>query len=250
MGIAVGALQFLMEEGAVRPWAGEVLTLGRQLTAVTADAFLDLARELGYSPPPQIHSVERHVVLSDRELFEGLGFGRLCALDASAYEKPEIVHDLNDTNISADLVGRFDLVFDGGTLEHVFNVASALRNVCRLTKRGGRIVHVSPLSNCVDHGFYSFSPTLFLDFYAANNWLVRRLAIARFDRDPVGDRWEVEEYRSSDFAQLGALPPGTYFLLTCAESQGNSTFDAVPQQSYYGQVWSDRKNRLPSESAR
>jgi SAM-dependent methyltransferase len=228
-----------MEEGGLRPWSGQVLTLGRQLTAVAADAFVPLARELGYVPRSWKNPGDRHGVLSDLELFEGLGFDRLLALDANAYEKPDVVHDLNHAEIPLDLAGQFDLVFDGGTLEHVFDVANALRTVCRFTKSGGRVVHVSPLSNCVDHGFYSFSPTLFVDFYTANNWIIRRLAVARFDRDPAGDPWEMRDYRPQDFAQLGALPAGTYFLLTCVESRSDSTFEVVPQQSYYGQVWDD-----------
>jgi SAM-dependent methyltransferase len=131
------------------------------------------------------------------------------------------------------------LVFDGGTLEHVFDVANALRTVCRFTKPGGRVVHLSPLSNCVDHGFYSFSPIFFTDFYAANNWIIRRLAIARFERDPATDPWEIRDYRPDDFLRLGALPEGTYFLLTCVESKSDSTYEVVPQQSYYTKVWGE-----------
>ncbi len=243
MGIAVGVLQFLMEEGVLRPWSGQVLTLGRQATAVDENSFVALADKLSYVARPLRVADERHGAISDQELFAGLGFDRLLALDANAYERPDVVCDLNKSEIPPQLIGRFDLVFDGGTLEHVFDVAQALRTVCRFTKPGGRVVHVSPLSNCVDHGFYSFSPTLFVDFYAANNWIIRRLAVARFDRDPVHDRWEIQDYRPRDFDQLGALSPGTYFLLTCVESKSDSTFEVVPQQSYYRQIWDDRLSK-------
>ena len=192
-----------------------------------------------YVPRPWKGTSPPNGVLSDRELFQRLGFDDLLALDANAYEEPDVVHDLNRADIAPALAGQFDLVFDGGTLEHVFDVANALRIICRFTKPGGRVVHVSPLSNCVDHGFYCFSPTLFVDFYSANNWIIRRLAVARFDRDPVSDAWEIQEYRPGKFAQLGALPPGTYFLLTCVESKSDSTFAVIPQQSHYSQVWKD-----------
>lgn len=239
MGIAVGALQFLMEEGAARPWSGEVLTLGRQLTAVTRRACARVARESGLPTHTRKTVCDDDDILSDVELFEELGFSRLLALDANPYEKPDIVHDLNHAEIPQDLIGRFDLVFDGGTLEHVFDVANALRTVCRFTKPGGRVVHLNPLSNCVDHGFYSFSPILFADFYAANNWVIRRLAIARFECDPATDPWEIRDYRPDEFSRLGALPSGTHFLLTCVESKSDSTYEVVPQQSYYAQVWTE-----------
>ena len=242
MGIAIGALRFLMEEGVARPWSGQVLTLGRQLTAVTAGASTRLAREAGFAARPWGDARDDNDNLSDVQLFAGLGFDRLLALDANLYEKPDIVHDLNRAEIPENLSGRFDLVFDGGTLEHVFDVASALRAVCRFTKPGGRVVHLSPLSNCVDHGFYSFSPILFRDFYAANNWIIRRLATARFEHEPASDPWEIRDYQPDDFARLGALATGTYFLLTCVESKMNSTCEAVPQQSYYTQVWDDALN--------
>ena len=131
----------------------------------------------------------------------------------------------------------FDLIFDGGTLEHVFDVRTALRTICSMAKVGGRVVHVSPLSNCVDHGFYCFSPTLFADFYSANSWLIRRLATARFDLDPATDPWEIKDYNPDDFSRLGALEPGIYFTLACVESGANSTVDAIPQQSYYRKMW-------------
>ena len=166
--------------------------------------------------------------LTDRQLFGSLWFDRISALDADAYENPDVIFDLNRQAVPDELLHRFELAFDGGTLEHVFDIAAALRNICRMVKTGGRIVHISPMSNCVDHGFYSFSPTLFADFYLANQWLVHRLAIARFVRDPSSEPWEIRDHRDFDFTQLGALSPGTYFLLACVQSTTDSTCDAVP----------------------
>lgn len=236
MGIALGALRVLMEEGLVRPWSGQVLTLGRQQTSVTPADFRVIADELGLSltrPLPRDSSA----YLSDRQLFTGLGFDDVVALDARDHEGSDILHDLNSDEVPAGCGARFDLVLDGGTMEHVFDVASALRTICRMTRPGGRVVHISPLSNCVDHGFYSFSPTLFADFYAANNWLVRRLAIARFDRDPSADQWSIRSYNPSEFCSLGALEPGTYFVLACVQSTQESTSDTVPTQAHYRKTW-------------
>lgn len=238
MGIAVGALDFLMAEGAARPWSGRVLTLGRQDTSVSGSDLCRVAVQLGVPLSPLVHRfADQPEALTDRQLFQALGFSSLSALDASLYEGADIAHDLNVREIPQGCERAFDLVFDGGTLEHVFDIPAALSVVAGMTRAGGRVIHLSPLSNCVDHGFYSFSPTLFADFYSVNGWLIRRIAVARFDDDPSKDPWTITDYQPEDFCRLGILDAGTYFLLTCVQSTLNSTGTVVPQQSYYRTAW-------------
>lgn len=62
----------------------------------------------------------------------------------------------------------------GHRLEHVFHLANALSSVVRMAKTGGRIIHISPMSNCADHGFYSFSPALFVDYYSINRLAIQK----------------------------------------------------------------------------
>jgi hypothetical protein len=84
-------------------------------------------------------------------------------LDINASRGFEIVADLN-APLPAELIGRYDLVYDGGTMEHCFNVGQVMRNILALAKVGGHIVHVNPL-NYYNHGFFSFNPTFYHDFY-------------------------------------------------------------------------------------
>lgn len=237
MGIALGALRFLMQEGAIRPWSGELLTLGRQDTSVTPADFHAVAHEVGFSIARSRMPADSTACLSDRQLFAGLGFDNVLALDANAHEGADILHDLNSAEVPIACSARFDLVLDGGTMEHVFDVAAVLRTICRMTRPGGRVVHISPLSNCADHGFYSFSPTLFADFYSTNNWLIRRLSVARFQRNPSSEPWAVLDYSPEQYGEMGALEPGTYYVLACVQSTHDSTFSAVPQQLYYRNLW-------------
>ncbi|MDY0882650.1 hypothetical protein ACFPL7_06800 [Dongia soli] len=94
-------------------------------------------------------------------------------LDIVATRGSEIVVDLNE-QIPSELVGQYEIVFDGGTMEHCFNVPQVLKNILAMTKVGGYIVHVNPL-NMFNHGFYSFSPTFYHDFYSQGG---HRLAAA------------------------------------------------------------------------
>lgn len=71
-----------------------------------------------------------------------------------------------DMNIDIDWTEpKFDVVLDPGTLEHCFNVAQAFWNVRKLCNPGGHIIHSNPV-NMVNHGFWNFSPTAYLDFYS------------------------------------------------------------------------------------
>jgi SAM-dependent methyltransferase len=205
---------------------------GAQLSAAAAEFGYPM-RPAGPAALSSKPSAAAKQCVSDVWAFTALGFDTVSVLDANDYENPTFLHDLNSPRFPKALANAFDLVLDAGTLEHVFDVPTALRTLCQMTRPGGRIVHISPVSNCVDHGFYSFSPTLFADFYAANAFEILRLVIARFDKDPAGEEWQVEDYDPSVWGTIGAVESGSCFLVACVKRYLDSTWDKVPQQSYY-----------------
>lgn len=77
--------------------------------------------------------------------------------------------DLNDP---VDLQRQFHVVLNLGTVEHVFNVAQAFKTIHDHTLPGGLMVHGMPFAGLVDHGFYSFNPTFYLDLAAINGYEV------------------------------------------------------------------------------
>lgn len=95
-------------------------------------------------------------------LFAALG-AELHCFDISASRGFEIVADLNHP-LPESHWGQYDIVYDGGTMEHCFNVPQVIANILALCRVGGFIVHVNPL-NYFNHGFYSFHPTFYHDFY-------------------------------------------------------------------------------------
>jgi hypothetical protein len=68
-----------------------------------------------------------------------IGWPKLESLDFSAIEGAEYVHDLSDP-VGNDLKNRFELIYDGGTTEHVFDIAQSFRNVDAMLKEGGIFV--------------------------------------------------------------------------------------------------------------
>lgn len=98
---------------------------------------------------------------------EVLGATSCHSLDVSDYQKSEIICNLNHP-IAQEYVGQYDVVFDGGTLEHLSNLPTALSNIFSLLRTGGIYYFGGPCNNWVDHGFFQFSPTFYSDLCLDN----------------------------------------------------------------------------------
>ncbi len=128
-------------------------------------------------------------------LFKMIGFTKIDSIDYFPDEKPAFTLDLNKP-LPADLLFKYDLVYDGGTTEHCFDIKQVLSNAVTLVKEGGMIIHHLPMNKAIDHGFYQFSPTLFFDFYGANGFVDMEMKIhyqnaakeSYFTYDPQKDR--------------------------------------------------------------
>jgi len=101
-------------------------------------------------------------VAETRSVFEQLGI-ESDFVDITASRGFEIVMDLNSP-APPEMAGRYDIVYDGGTMEHCFNVGQVMRNICAFTRVGGFIIHVNPI-NYYNHGFFNFNPTFYHDWY-------------------------------------------------------------------------------------
>ena len=92
---------------------------------------------------------------------------------------PDKVMDLNkDVREAYGFKETYDLVTNNGTGEHIFDQASVLRNMHNMTKANGMMVHVMPMLNYVNHGFYCFHPSLYYSLARANRYHLLGLALA------------------------------------------------------------------------
>ncbi|MCO5383616.1 MAG: class I SAM-dependent methyltransferase [Methanosarcina barkeri] len=98
-----------------------------------------------------------------------LGADHVYASDVYSYENPDFIIDLNNP-IREEYRERFDIIIDVGTLEHVYDVPTALENIIKMLKIDGIVILILPSSGAIDHGFYSFSPTLFFDYFECNGF--------------------------------------------------------------------------------
>jgi hypothetical protein len=108
-------------------------------------------------------------IVQSHSLFALCGYTLDC-MDISAARGDEIIVDMNKP-LPPEHEGQFDVVFDGGTLEHCFNVAQGIKNMALACKVGGFCVNINPL-NVYNHGFYNMSPTFYADFYGCNGFQV------------------------------------------------------------------------------
>ncbi len=91
---------------------------------------------------------------------------RVESLNFSDYEDATFIADLNRP---LSIGTKFGTLIDTGSLEHVFDVATAFRNTISLCKKGGRILHFLPVNNLNGHGFWQFSSDLLYSIYSALN---------------------------------------------------------------------------------
>lgn len=102
--------------------------------------------------------------------FLRMGYQSLESTDVSEYEGCTHILDLNTAKLPETLAGRYDVIYNGGTLEHVFDVRTALKNIFEMLRPGGVVIQFLPVNGWVDHGFYQFSPTFFVDYYIENGF--------------------------------------------------------------------------------
>lgn len=142
--------------------------------------------------------------LTTRDLFLAFGFERYDDIDIDAEEGCTITHDLNRP-VPAELHGRYDLVLEMGTLEHIFDIRAVFESVIRMLKVGGVAFHFSPV-DWFNHGFYNFSFTLFNDVYRVNGFDDMAFYIVAFPT-----QWETNQeikFKQVDFTpQQMLLPP-------------------------------------------
>lgn len=93
-----------------------------------------------------------------------LGFGTVETMDFSDYEGAQHLADLSKP-LAKKFHNRFDFVLDGGTLEHVFDIPQAFRNVFAMLKPGGTFVSINGFTGWPGHGFYQFQPDLVWSFW-------------------------------------------------------------------------------------
>lgn len=242
MGIAKGMVSLLCEVKREIDFGGSILQLGKQKVFLDRNQLNQIFKKFDFLPP--LISDE---IISDESLFKALGFNVVESLDVNKYEGADIIHDFNKP-VPHHLKGKYDVVFDGGTLEHIFDFPQSLRNIYDLLKPNGIIIHGSPSHNHVDHGFYMFSPTVFYDYYSANNFGIVKSYIFEYKAAHDKHEWMIYNYAPGEIDHMNFGGWGTDLLgiFFVARKVSASSCDIIPQQGAYLKKWG---NEAPKEES-
>lgn len=141
-----------------------------------------------------------------------------------------------DLNAPLDLRGAaFDLCINHGTAEHVFNIAQVFKTMHDATCTYGLMIHESPFTGWIDHGFYCLQPTLFYDLAAANGYEVVKVAIEQIESGTIIELEDRDHV--SRLAAAGELPNNAMLFVVYRK-----LFDTefrIPTQGYYARKLSE-----------
>jgi SAM-dependent methyltransferase len=212
-----------------------VLMLGRQTSLLDCPALNQISRLYG----ADLSALEKETWAE--AFFRRLGAIRVESLDYCDYEGAGLTHDMNLPWPEGQPPEQFDVVFDGGTLEHVFNLPQALLNAMSLVKPGGCLLSVTPADGWLGHGFHQLQPELFFRFLIPQNgFRLHGVWLAEFDVAPG----KAKLFRLRDPAVTGCRPqvPGKrpLVLLVCAEKMTDlKALPEWPGQSNYTSMWQE-----------
>ena len=224
MGISFHEYKFLEHTFEFNKF-GNVLTLGKQ--EIILDSF-DKKR-LSLSDNSCID--DQYI---DRLLIKNFNANSVKSIDNSNFEGADIIADMNKPidNINE----KFDTIIDFGTSEHIFNVTQNLKNISKLCKVGGTILHALPANNNCGHGFWQFSPELFFSLYSEINGF-SNTEIFIFNTHNKYEWWKVNKQKAGERLELSSEVPLYIAVKT------NKKFDQdniIVQQSDYVERWSDK----------
>lgn len=240
MGINAGFAALLVRAREAGVDFTKTVTIGRQSLKVPDDDLRAFAKRLKCPQPPS-NGGGRY---AEGFLTVLLGAREVVSIDYSDYQQVTTVHDLNQP-IPDALRRRFDVLIDGGSLEHIFDVRQALANYMTLVRAGGSIFLYTPANNLCGHGFYQYSPEFFYRVFAADNgFAVENVTIVETSLLSVEASRQRRYFTAADplttgkrVLFMGSKPVMAFVHARCvAECE---PFRQPPLQSDYRRKWRD-----------
>lgn len=139
------------------------------------------------------------------------------------------------------------MVLDSGSLEHVFNFPTAIRNCMEMVSVGGHYLACTPANSCAGHGFYQFSPELFFSAFSRENGFEVVKVIAYEERPNA--RW---------YDVMSPVEAGTrvtmnngfpvYLFVIARKIAAAPVFVTMPQQSDLITAWAEHQRTTTDRS--
>jgi len=239
MGLDANSVRFLIAARKQGVQFNRTIMLGRQHFFVPPALVCDFMARQGLASAGLEAAIKTSVFAEP--FFQALGASQVDSMDNAEFEGANHIHDLNQP-IPDAWKEQFNVVFDGGTMEHVFNFPTALRSAMEMLKKDGRLFIHTPVNNTSGHGFYQFSPELFYGALSPENGFeVERLVLHR--TGPYGRWYQVS---NSDVirerVELITFTP-IMALVQARRVEVKPLFQKWPQQAIYADMWQAGKGK-------
>ncbi|WP_051676999.1 hypothetical protein [Maridesulfovibrio frigidus] len=210
-------------------------TIGRQNLALSPYIFKKSLEEFGYSSSD---FATDHIFKSEDgfadSFFKSIGADSVESYDNSSYENATHIHDMNEP-LPEHLKEKYSMVFDGGSLEHVFNFPVGIKNCMEMVEVGGYFLGSTPANNYLGHGFYQFSPELYYSIFTKENGFELESMIAYI---PGQKAWfSVASPKSVQGRVYLDNSNPVYLMIKAKRISKKNIFETSPQQSDYAHIW-------------
>lgn len=234
MGIILQSAGLLADENKRLKFSGDLLQLGKQTIGFSESEFAKFLDIWDLNVPRQKDVRSKYENIDSDLFFRAFNFSKIDSVDISDCDGANMIHDLN-REVPTAWKQQYDVIFDGGTVEHVFHIKQSLDSIVAMLKPGGRIIHYCVSSNNLGHSFYMFSPTLLNDFYSANGFDVNYCYVLLYSIFQNGER---SAYKILRYDEWKAVAYGEHFwqkaeLFFVATKRETLNEPVVPIQRVY-----------------
>ncbi|MFM6073633.1 MAG: hypothetical protein ACKPB9_18935, partial [Dolichospermum sp.] len=214
-------------------------TIGRQYLYIEPSGLKEILSSFNY----QVDDKNLELIFKENDgyaetFLRYIGANIADSFDYSDYEGATHIHDMN-LSIPDIYKDKYNVVIDGGALEHIFNFPVAIKNCMEMVKVGGYYIGMTIANNFMGHGFYQFSPELFFRILTKENGyeLVKVIAVDTSSTKQwfsIKDPNELKE-------RVTLVNSSPLYLFVIAKKIDNSVaiFKTAPQQSDYELMWQD-----------
>ena len=232
MGLDCAAVKFLCTAKSMGVDFSSTLMVGRQDFFPKIRTLEQVSTILGLQfDPAALLKQSRY----SEPFFTLLGAKEIASLDTSDFEGASYVHDLN-LPIAENFPRKFSLVYDGGTLEHIFNLPQAFKNCMQMVRVGGHFMQLTVANNFMGHGFWQLSPELIYRIFTEDNGY-RIECVLLHEVTQGGARYVVQDPKDVGHRIELCNSVPTYILTIAKRIEAKEIFAQPPQQSDYVKAW-------------
>lgn len=211
----------------------DTLMLGKQELMLSKKACKRISRDYA-----DILKNKVYVEKFSNNFLKSLGAKNIESLDVSDYQGVDIVYDLN-IPITENMRGKYSLIIDGGTTEHIFNYPQAIKNVMDMLRVGGVYFGMIPMNCWSGHGLYQFSPSLFVQIFSqANGFMINHLMMDRKYSDGRLYEFPTQNVGNSRIEINDHIPT---LIFVVAKKVSNTPNEIIFQENFYQNLWEENK---------